>query len=505
MLKLRINLKFFPKNRQKFLCTSPHEVDNESDNKNNEKVKRLCKFYELAKKLQKKLPLVPHIEKTGIFACSELNLKQIKVYGFSMDETLLNYKKSYMELFFDTAKNILVDELHYPTEINKLKYDEFFSISGLHFDVKEGFLLKLDANAEVNLSTVYRGKNRLTPKQILKVYHHIKLQTSNIEDYEGTRFLPVADWRKSPEVDLISSVIQFFDVHGMNINTKNLYTDFQVALKQGNNICRQKLVADIQNYVNYDENIKRLFKKLKDHAKKIFIVTNNSDEVFHSGMEFLLGSDYMDYFDLVIVRAKKPDFFTKLSIPVRQLSKEDQKREWHRVKKLLKGEIYMAGNIRTVNDITGWFPREVLYFANSLYSDLANASSEHGWRTCAIIKDLDHEIEISNQDCTRELLRWVIVLNELYQHCHHIISTKEEAEILCSWYKEALGNISIMHGSFNKYFGSTFYSDSHPSLYTERLVRCADLYSSKITNLLQYNLNNHFMPHYKLLPHDHFF
>lgn len=38
--------------------------------------------------------------------------------------------------------------------------------------------------------------------------------------------------------------------------------------------------------------------------------------------------------------------------------------------------------------MTGWQGHQVLYFGDHPYSDLADVTLEHGWRTGAIIKEL---------------------------------------------------------------------------------------------------------------------
>lgn len=39
-------------------------------------------------------------------------------------------------------------------------------------------------------------------------------------------------------------------------------------------------------------------------------------------------------------------------------------------------------------DMTGWRGEQVLYFGDHPYSDLADVTLEHGWRTGAIINEL---------------------------------------------------------------------------------------------------------------------
>lgn len=44
--------------------------------------------------------------------------------------------------------------------------------------------------------------------------------------------------------------------------------------------------------------------------------------------------------------------------------------------------------MRQLQDMTGWKGGSVLYFGDHPYTDLADASLMHGWRTGAIIKEL---------------------------------------------------------------------------------------------------------------------
>lgn len=41
-----------------------------------------------------------------------------------------------------------------------------------------------------------------------------------------------------------------------------------------------------------------------------------------------------------------------------------------------------------MKEMTGWYGSEVLYFGDHPYSDLADVTLEHGWRTGAIINEL---------------------------------------------------------------------------------------------------------------------
>lgn len=69
--------------------------------------------------LAKKLP--KDVNKTAVFACNELDLNEIQVYGFDYDYTLACYKKSLHYLLYDLARNVLIDKYKVNRENQKWK------------------------------------------------------------------------------------------------------------------------------------------------------------------------------------------------------------------------------------------------------------------------------------------------------------------------------------------------------------------------------------------------
>lgn len=105
-------------------------------------------------------------------------------------------------------------------------------------------------------------------------------------------------------------------------------------------------------------------------------------------MSTLVGEDWRNLFDVVIVQARKPRFFTDLSRPIRVYDEKTNGHTWDRVSKLEKNVIYCEGNVKILQDLTNWRGHHVLYFGDHPYSDLADVTLEHGWRTAAIIREL---------------------------------------------------------------------------------------------------------------------
>ena len=58
----------------------------------------------------------------------------------------------------------------YPRDVGRLVYDPAFAVRGLHYNVKRGLFLKVDSFHQIQLGTVYRGRERLEDQEVLSMY-----------------------------------------------------------------------------------------------------------------------------------------------------------------------------------------------------------------------------------------------------------------------------------------------------------------------------------------------
>lgn len=73
----------------------------------NQSVRTDCRLFNcllLAKKLPK------DVNKTAVFACNELDLDEIQIYGFDYDYTLANYKPSLHYLLYGLGRDMLIEK-----------------------------------------------------------------------------------------------------------------------------------------------------------------------------------------------------------------------------------------------------------------------------------------------------------------------------------------------------------------------------------------------------------
>ncbi|KAA3490242.1 5'-nucleotidase domain-containing protein isoform X1 [Gossypium australe] len=149
----------------------------------------------------------------------------------------------------------------------------------------------------------------------------------------------------------------------------------------------------------------------------------------------------------------------------------------------------------------------VIYFGDHLFSDL-RGPSKAGWRTAAIIHELEDEIRIQNEDHYRFEQAKFHILQELLGRLHAVIPSSKRSEA----YKLLMGELneerqkarSMMKRMFNTSFGATFLTDKgQESAFAYHIHQYADVYTSKPENFLFYSPETwlHAPCDIKIMPH----
>jgi len=104
---------------------------------------------------------------------------------------------------------------------------------------------------------------------------------------------------------------------------------------------------------------------------------------------------WRDLFDVVVVSASKPEFFSTNRRPVYEIVTDDgMLREAQRFE---KGRVYAGGNAHMVEKVMGCQGRQVLYVGDHIFTDVNTAKRGLSWRTCMIMQELEADIEGSQQ------------------------------------------------------------------------------------------------------------
>ncbi|CAC5420649.1 5'-nucleotidase domain-containing protein 2,5'-nucleotidase domain-containing protein 3 [Mytilus coruscus] len=437
------------------------------------------KYKTKKKKIREKSEHVT-VNQHAVFANNETSLKHIKVYGFDYDYTLASYKQELHSLIFRLGKDALVH-----------KY--------------KGLLMKLDSFHNIQLGTVYRGMQKVPDQEVINLYDgtHVALESMNTFYGLGPMY-QLVDLFAPPEMTLLTEVIEYFRENGIQYDPEYVFYDVRGAVQgiHSNGLLHNSIMTNIEKYLEKGPKVMSILENLVKADKKLFLVTNSGFPFVDAGMTYMLGSDWRDLFEVIICNARKPKFFNEASRPFRIYDPSLEVVSWDRVNTLIKGRIYQEGNFYQLRQMTGWYGSKVLYFGDHVYSDLADPSLKYGWRTGAIIPELETEIKKSNTLEFQIAVHWLCCLQDLIEESQED-KDSSITQLRNEWLKERDELRDYTKSLFNPHFGSIFRTYHNPTYFSRRLARFADIYMSDITDLLEYSTCHTFYPRRMALPHEH--
>ncbi|XP_033875561.3 5'-nucleotidase domain-containing protein 2-like isoform X1 [Acipenser ruthenus] len=441
----------------------------------------------------------------SIYANNEISLQDIEIYGFDYDYTLAQYSSFLHTMIFNTAREILIEQYKYPQGIRSYEYIPSFAIRGLHYDVQKSLLMKIDAFHYVQSGTAYRGLTPVPDEEVIEMYggtQHIPLYQMSDFYGKGPSIKQFMDIFSLPEMTLLASVNDYFITHNIEFDQGHLYKDVTDSIKDVHvkGLMYEWIEKDMEKYILHGDETYAVLNRLVNNGKKLFLITNSPFSFVDKGMKFMVGRNWRDLFDVIIIQAEKPSFFTDRRKPFRRLN-ENGSLHWDKISTLEKGQIYRQGNLFDFLHMTGWRGSKVLYFGDHLYSDLADLMLRHGWRTGAIVPELHTEIRIVNTEQYLHTLTWLQALTGLLERMQ-LHQDAESQTILLEWMKERHELRSVTKNLFNPQFGSIFRTYHNPTYFSRRLCRFSDLYMASISCLLNYDLQFTFYPRRTPLQHE---
>ncbi|KAI5712521.1 hypothetical protein M8J76_005186 [Diaphorina citri] len=457
-------------------------------------------------KLSKKLP--KDVNKKGVFACNELDLKEINVYGFDYDYTLAVYKPAMDYLLYDLGRNLLISKFKYPKGIADLEYKPGWAIRGLHYDIEKGLLMKIDSFLQIQFGTVYRGLTPVSEKEVLRLYKNKNIPLAYVDthgknhQYITTKMVQLADLFSVPEMSLLCNIAEYFERNQISYNPEILFNDVKTSVGMGHPLMHSLVIENTAEYLEKDPKLRIFFDRLREHKKKLFLITNSPYKFVNAGMSLVLGDDWEEFFDVIIVQARKPMFFTDESRPIRIYDRETNTMLWDKVTELKKGTIYFEGTVKQLMAMTKWKGEDLLYFGDHPYSDLADVTLEHGWRTGAIINELNHEIDTLNNEDFKKNCSWLAILTQLIED-QQDSQEPGASETLKKWEVERDSIRKQLKTVFNPQFGSVFRTHNNPTYFSRRLFRFADIYTSQMSNLLEHSITHTYYPRRGVMPHEY--
>ncbi|KAI6652293.1 5'-nucleotidase domain-containing protein 3 [Oopsacas minuta] len=445
----------------------------------------------------------------SVYANKMVNLSEIHVYGFDYDYTLVRYTPALIKEIYNNSKQALVEQLNYPTGLYDIPFNIKFSTRGLHYDIVEGILMKIDGTHRIQLGTAYIGHRPVKDDDIIRIYGSTHIPISFMNDTYGNaprhkRLVHFIDNFSSAEINLLTDVAEFFLSRNIPYDPVNLYTDVHDAVHEVHvkHQLHDAIINNVEKFIEKPSKITLLLERLKNAGKKTFLVTNSPFYFIDAGLKYLTGyPDWKDLFDLIIIDAGKPAFYTATR-PFRLLEPNCKFKKWDTVSGFHPGNVYCQGNVTDLMKYSGWNGQEVIYIGDHMYSDLVDPVLKFGWRSGAIIPDLEREINRMNTKEYQMTLTTVLQLEQLIAKYTPLVNTTAEIQTVDFWEIELANEFKNLKENFNKQFGSLFRTIHGTSYFSRRLARFADLYTARVDNLLNYSLSERFYGRRISLPHE---
>uniref|UniRef100_A0A672JFS0 5'-nucleotidase domain-containing protein 2-like n=1 Tax=Salarias fasciatus TaxID=181472 RepID=A0A672JFS0_SALFA len=430
------------------------------------------------------------LNSAAIYANNEVDLAEVDIYGFDYDYTLALYSNALNTMIYNQARTFLIEHFKYPEEISKYEYVPNFAVRGLHYDIQKGLLMKIDAFHYIQRGTVSCSVN--------KIYFTMGFLSRT----QGPRVKQFMDIFSIPEMTLLAVANDFFITNDIEYDPVHLFKDISEAIGMVHlkGFMYKWVMQDLGRLIQRGEETDAVLHRLVSQGKKLFLITNSPFSFVDKGMTHMAGKKWRDFFDVVIVQADKPHFFTDCVKPFRRLDDNGDLR-WEKIKSLDKGQIYKQGNLYDFLRLTGWRGSKVLYFGDHLYSDLADLMLRHGWRTAAIVPELEHETKVVSTNRYALSLTWLQALTGLLEQLQ-VHKDQESKQVFREWQQERDELRAMIKNLYNPQFGSIFRTGHNPTYFSRRLCRFSDIYMASLSCLLNYDLSYTFYPRRTPLQHE---
>lgn len=464
-----------------------------------------------------------------IYVNRNLRMDRVRAIGFDMDHTLAAYRPGPSErLAFDQAK-LKLFALGHPRETLDLQYDQGFVIRGLIVDKRRGNILKMDRHHYV--VQAYHGTRKLPPEMRRTLYARRRLRVT------GTTFVAVDTLFSIPEISLYAQMVDLLDARERAPDYRRLYDEVRGAIDEAHadGSIKTVIARSPLRYLDLDPALPETLERMRGHGMKLFLLTNSEASYTALIMERLLAArrparrHWTDCFDLIVVRAGKPAFFARHA-PLQPLDPRVLGAARDRRPRFT----FAAGSVAALERALGVAGDGILFFGDHTYGDILKSKRTVGWRTAMIIRRLEEEIEqwegvsarrqalaqlerradrlagerdfleralegeVSRRACerflrehgrpsgargTRQALeRWQLEMDELGRRAGEL-----EAEI---------------DARFNPHWGSIFRAGREISHFGNQVGRFACIYTSRVSNFLNYPMDKYFVTGHESLPHE---
>ncbi|KAJ1456284.1 5' nucleotidase family-domain-containing protein [Pelagophyceae sp. CCMP2097] len=491
-----------------------------------------------------------------VFCSRSLNLRAIKAIGYDMDYTIVHYKwRQWEELAYECAKEEL---LAYGFPVADLRFDDAELVCrGLVLDRELGNFVKIDRHGFVRRGM--HGDRRLTNDEVDAAYGR------GTVDLRFERYSFLNTLFSVSEGVLYSQLVGKLDSGALYNESsppfdsekcasyEDLHRAVTKALSRAHAINSKLKAAVSSDPAKFTQREAKLLRETLDDqraaGKQLALITNSDWSYTDIMMRYVCGddNDWRELFDVVIVSARKPQFFTPESLPCYELVFDDDHPDrqplMREASQLRMGQVYCGGSARLVERLFGATADSLLYVGDHIFTDVNAVKASMRWRTALVVQELEAEIVASQAElaakreiygllkhkdelsCRVNVLRcqvqrWQtkalgrndmgdVVAATKAEQDEEVAATKAEFEIaellqkMLALDAQLAPQIRDQGAAFNRHWGyltrAGFDDKSHLA---RQIEKYADIYCARVTNLHAYTPYHYFRAAPQVLAHD---
>uniref|UniRef100_A0A0R0FJ88 5'-nucleotidase n=1 Tax=Glycine max TaxID=3847 RepID=A0A0R0FJ88_SOYBN len=463
----------------------------------------------------------------GIFCSRTLNLRSISAIGYDMDYTLIHYNVMAWEgRAYDYCMENLKN-MGFP--VDGLAFDPDLVIRGLVIDKEKGNLVKADRFGYIKRAM--HGTKMLSTRAVSEMYGRelVDLRKESRWEFLNTLFSVSEAVAYMQMVDRLDDGTIPAD---LALDYKGLYKAVGKALFWAHVEGRLKseIMSKPELFVEPDPELPLALLDQKEAGKKLLLITNSdylyTDKMMRHSFNRFLPNDmgWRDLFDIVIVSARKPEFFQTSHPMYEVVTGEGLLRPCFKAQ--------TGGSAQMVENSLDIHGDEILYVGDHIYTDVSQSKVHLRWRTALICRELEEEYSaligsrgyreslvelISQKEVVGDLfnqLRLALQRRSKDRPAQTLAATNLDDEDLTDSMQKLLivmqrldEKIAPMLEADGELFNSRWGFLSRAGLWDKshlmrQIEKYADIYTSRVSNFLYYTPFMYFRSQEQNLAHD---
>jgi 5'-nucleotidase len=335
-----------------------------------------------------------------IFSNRTLNMRSIKAIGYDMDYTLIHYRMEEWERRAYESLKEKLRALEWPVE--RLSFDPHLVTRGLIIDSELGNIVKAN-----RFGYVIRAFHGTCPVEFER---QRTLYARTLVDLAEPRYTFLNTFFSLSEACMYAQLVDLLDAKALpgGLGYEQVYRTIRRLMDEAHMEGELKgaIVANPGPFIEVDEDLALALLDQRAAGKRLMLITNSDWAYSRAMLAYALdpalpaGTTWRDLFEVIIVSARKPDFFSH-SMPLFEIASDEG---------LLRPcpgglhqpGIYVGGDAGQVERYLGVSGEEILYVGDHLFVDVHVTKDVLRWRTALILRELEEELDAIEAFRTRE-------------------------------------------------------------------------------------------------------